>query len=223
MRGKLIVSGLLKLLIGFVFLALMIFPAAGTLRFPNGWLFLGILFVPMFILGVVLLLKSPALLEKRLNGKEKESDQKFVVGMSGLIFLAGFLVAGLDFRFGWLPLPTPLVIAAAVIFLIAYALYAEVMRENAYLSRTIEVQEGQKVIDTGLYGIVRHPMYAVTVLLFLMIPLILGSLFAFLIFLAYPVVIAVRIRGEERVLEKELAGYAEYKKRVKWRLIPLIW
>ena len=223
MRGKLIVSGLLKLLLGFVFLALMIFPAAGTLRFPNGWLFLGILFVPMFILGVVLLLKSPALLEKRLNGKEKESDQKFVVGMSGLIFLAGFLVAGLDFRFGWLPLPTPLVIAAAVIFLIAYALYAEVMRENAYLSRTIEVQEGQKVIDTGLYGIVRHPMYAVTVLLFLMIPLILGSLFAFLIFLAYPVVIAVRIRGEERVLEKELAGYAEYKKRVKWRLIPLIW
>ena len=223
MRGKLIVSGLLKLLLGFVFLALMIFPAAGTLRFPNGWLFLGILFVPMFFLGVVLLLKSPALLEKRLNGKEKESDQKFVVGMSGLIFLAGFLVAGLDFRFGWLPRPTPLAIAAAVIFLIAYALYAEVMRENEYLSRTIEVQEGQKVIDTGLYGIVRHPMYAVTVLLFLMIPLILGSLFAFLIFLAYPVVIAVRIRGEERVLEKELAGYAEYKKRVKWRLIPLIW
>ena len=200
MRGNLIVSGLLKLLLGFVFLALMIFPAAGTLRFPNGWLFLGILFVPMFILSVVLLLKSPALLEKRLNGKEKESDQKFVVGMSGLIFLA-----------------------AAVIFLIAYALYAEVMRENEYLSRTIEVQEGQKVIDTGLYGIVRHPMYAVTVLLFLMIPLILGSLFAFLIFLAYPVVIAVRIRGEERILEKELAGYAEYKKRVKWRLIPLIW
>ena len=220
---KLAFRGLIKMLIGFVFLAALIFLPAGTIRFANGWLFLGVLFVPILLLGAVLLWRAPKLLESRLDAKEKENDQKLVVLFSGVIFLVGFVLAGLDFRFAWLVLPSWIPVAAAVIFLITYALYAEVMRENAYLSRIIEVQEGQKVVDSGLYDIVRHPMYAVTVVMFLMIPLILGSLFAFFGFLFYPLLIAFRIRGEERFLEKELDGYSDYKKRVKWRMIPFVW
>lgn len=223
MRMRLAVKGVCKMLIGFVFLALMIFLPAGTLRFANGWLFLGVLFVPILLLGAVLLWKVPALLEKRLDAKEKENDQKLIVLLSGVIFLVGFILAGMDFRFSWLVMPAWIPVAASVVFLVTYVLYAEVMRENAYLSRTIEMQEGQKVVDSGLYGIVRHPMYAVTVVMFLMIPLILGSLFAFLVFLTYPVLIAFRIRGEERFLESALDGYADYQKRVKWRMIPFIW
>ena len=184
---------------------------------------MGILFIPMFFLGVVLLWKAPELLKKRLNAKEKMSDQQGVVAVSGLMFLAGFIVAGLDYRFGWSVMPKWVVIAATVVFLISYGLYGEVMRENEYLSRTIEVQAGQKVIDTGLYGIVRHPMYMVTMCLFLSIPLVLGSWYALILFVAYPAVIAVRIRGEEKLLEAELAGYKEYKKKVKYRMIPFIW
>lgn len=223
MRMRLAVKGVCKMLIGFVFLALMIFLPAGTLRFANGWLFLGVLFVPILLLGAVLLWKVLALLEKRLDAKEKENDQKLIVLLSGVIFFVGFILAGMDFRFSWLVMPAWIPVAASVVFLVTYVLYAEVMRENAYLSRTIEVQEGQKVVDSGLYGIVRHPMYAVTVVMFLMIPLILGSLFAFLVFLTYPVLIAFRIRGEERFLESALDGYADYQKRVKWRMIPFIW
>ena len=199
------------------------FLPAGTLSFFGGWLFMGTLFIPIFLAGIVMMIKSPDLLRKRLNAKEKEKEQDLVVKLSGLMFLSGFIVAGLDFRFSWLPLPKGVSIGAAVIFLLSYLIYAEVMRENAYLSRTIEVQEGQKVVDTGLYGIVRHPMYSATLILFLAIPLILGSLYSFLIFLCYPFIIAKRIRNEEELLQKELKGYAEYKNKVKYRLIPFIW
>jgi len=197
--------------------------AAGSLDFPCGWLFIGLLFVPVFILGTVLFIKAPHLLEKRLNGKEKEATQKGVVVLSALIFLGGFVVAGLDFRLGWSKVPLAVTVIASVIYLISYGLYAQVMRENTYLSRTIEVQENQKVVDTGLYGLVRHPMYAVTVLLFLAIPLILGSWWAFFIFLTYPVIIAVRIDNEEKLLTEQLEGYDEYKKKVKYKLIPFLW
>ena len=202
---------------------LLLFLPAGTVHYPNGWLFAGLLFIPMLILGTVLLIKAPDLLKKRLDTKEKETAQKGVLALSALLFLGGFIVAGLDFRFGWSRVPTWLVIAASVVLLIAYALYAEVMRENAYLSRTVKVQENQKVVDTGLYGIVRHPMYAVTVWLFLAIPLVLGSWWSFLCFLHYPIIIVIRILNEEKVLTEGLAGYGEYKKKVKYRLIPFIW
>ena len=220
---KLFFNALEKYVMGMLFVALLVFWPAGSLQFWNGWLFMGILFIPMFLLGVVLLWKAPELLKKRLNAKEKMSDQQGVVAVSGLMFLAGFIVAGLDYRFGWSVMPKWVVIVATVIFLISYGLYGEVMRENEYLSRTIEVQVGQKVIDTGLYGIVRHPMYMVTMWLFLSIPLVLGSWYALILFVAYPAVIAVRIRGEEKLLEAELAGYKEYKKKVKYRMIPFIW
>lgn len=220
---KFFFNALEKYVMGMLFVALLVFWPAGSLQFWNGWLFMGILFIPMFFLGVVLLWKAPELLKKRLNAKEKMSDQQGVVAVSGLMFLAGFIVAGLDYRFGWSVMPKWVVIAATVIFLISYGLYGEVMRENEYLSRTIEVQVGQKVIDTGLYGIVRHPMYMVTMWLFLSIPLVLGSWYALILFVAYPAVIAVRIRGEEKLLEAELAGYKEYKKKVKYRMIPFIW
>ena len=220
---KLFFNALEKYVMGMLFVALLVFWPAGSLQFWNGWLFMGILFIPMFFLGVVLLWKAPELLKKRLNAKEKMSDQQGVVAVSGLMFLAGFIVAGLDYRFGWSVMPKWVVIVATVIFLISYGLYGEVMRENEYLSRTIEVQAGQKVIDTGLYGIVRHPMYMVTMWLFLSIPLVLGSWYALILFVAYPAVIAVRIRGEEKLLEAELAGYKEYKKKVKYRMIPFIW
>lgn len=223
MTLKLFVQAIVKFLAGVVLVGLLIFLPAGTLDFFNGWLLMGVLFVPMFLAGIVMMIKNPSLLSERLDAKEKEKEQSLVVRLSGLMFLAGFIVAGLDFRFGWLPLPKGVPIGAAVVFLAAYALYAEVMRENTYLSRTIKVQENQKVVDTGLYGIVRHPMYAVTLLLFLAMPLVLGSLFSFVIFLLYPFIIAKRIKNEEDVLERELEGYTEYKKKVKYRLIPFIY
>ena len=223
MTVKLFISAILKFSLGAVLVGLLIFLPAGTFAYFNGWLFMGILFVPMFLAGLVMMAKNPRLLESRLDAKEKETEQSLVVKLSGLMFLAGFIVAGLGVRYGWYTLPKPVVIVSAVVFLIAYILYAEVLRENTYLSRTIEVQEGQKVIDTGLYGIVRHPMYSVTLLLFLSMPLVLGSIYSFVIFLAYPFIIAKRIKHEEKFLEKELNGYTEYKKKVKYRLIPFIW
>lgn len=223
MTKKLFIQAIIKFIAGVILVGLLVFLPAGTVSFFNGWLFMGILFIPMFIAGIVMMFKNPKLLESRLDAKEKEKEQSLVVKLSGLMFLAGFIVAGLDFRFGWLPLQKVVCIGASVVFLLAYVLYAEVLRENTYLSRTIKVQENQKVIDTGLYGIVRHPMYAVTLLLFLSMPLVLGSLWSFLIFLAYPFIIAKRIRNEEQLLEKELDGYIEYKKKVKYRLIPFIW
>lgn len=223
MNKKLFLQAIIKFLSGFLLVGLLVFLPAGTFSFFQGWLFIGILFVPMFIAGIVMMAKNPKLLESRLNAKEKQADQSLVVKLSGLMFLVGFIVAGLDFRFGWFPLPKGVSVGAAVVFLIAYVLYAEVLRENTYLSRTIEVQENQKVIDTGLYGIVRHPMYFATVLLFLVMPLVLGSLISFVIFLAYPFIIAKRIKGEEQFLERELAGYKEYKEKVKYRLLPFIW
>ena len=223
MTIKLFIQAIIKFLFGFVLIGLLIFLPAGTLSFFNGWLFMGILFVPMFIAGIVMMFKNPDLLKSRLDAKEKQREQSIVIKLSGLMFLAGFIVAGLDFRYGWLTLPKGVVIGAAIVFLAAYILYAEVLRENTYLSRTIEVQENQKVIDTGLYGIVRHPMYGVTLLLFLSMPLVLGSIYSFLIFLSYPFIIAKRIKGEEEFLEKELDGYREYKQKVRYRLIPFIW
>ena len=223
MTKKLFYEAIIKFLLGVILVGLLIFFPAGTLSFYNGWLFIGILFVPMFLAGNVMMLKNPELLKKRLDAKEKESEQSLIVKLSGLMFLAGFIVAGLGYRFDWYMLPKAISIGASVIFLLAYVLYAEVLRENTYLARTIKVEENQKVIDTGLYGIVRHPMYSVTLLLFLSIPLILGSLYSFIIFLAYPFIIAKRIKNEEQLLEKELNGYKEYKQKVKYRLIPFIW
>ena len=220
---KLLLNALIKFAIGFLMLGVLLFLPAGTLAFSGGWLLLGLLFVPMLALGAVLFFRAKDLLRKRLDSKEKESTQKGVVAMSGLIFLGGFVLAGLDFRFSLSHVPTVAVIVASVLFLVGYALYAEVMRENAYLSRTVKVEENQKVIDTGLYGIVRHPMYFATVLMFLSIPVILGSWWALLVFSVYPFVIVVRIRNEEAVLNRELADYTEYQSKVKYRLIPFIW
>ena len=223
MRQKLFLQAIIKYLSGVAAVGLLIFLPAGSLAYSNGWLLMGILFVPMFFAGIVMLFKNPELLKKRLNAKEKLKEQNTVLKLSGLMFIAGFVVAGLGFRFHWYQLPKGIVAVSSVVFLAAYLLYAEVLRENTYLSRTIEVQENQKVIDTGLYGIVRHPMYAATVLLFLSMPLVLGSLYSFAIFLLYPFIIAKRIKGEEIFLEKELLGYREYKQKVKYRLIPFIW
>lgn len=223
MTFRLFVQALIKFLAGVILVGLMIFLPAGTISFFNGWLFMGIMFVPMLLAGIVLMIKNPDLLKKRLDAKEKSKEQDLVVKLSGLMFVAGFVVAGLGFRFGWYMLPKAVSVVFAVVFIAAYILYAEVMRENTYLSRTIEIQENQKVIDTGLYGIVRHPMYSVTLLLFLSMPLVLGSVFSFMIFLAYPLIIAKRIRNEEEFLEKELEGYSEYKQKVRYRLIPFIW
>ena len=220
---KLLTEALIKFTCGLILVGLLIFLPAGTFAYTYGWLFIGLLFVPMLIAGFVMLFKTPDFLKKRLDAKEKQAAQKGVLAFSGLMFVAGFVVAGLDFRFGWSHMPPWVVIAASVLFLVAYVLYAEVMRENAYLSRTIKVEEGQTVVDTGLYGIVRHPMYAVTILLFLMIPLILGSWYALIAFVFYPVIIIVRLKDEEKLLTKELAGYAEYKQKVKYRIIPYIW
>ena len=220
---KLLTEALTKFICGLLLVGLLIFLPAGTLRYTYGWLLVGLLFAPMLIAGFVMLAKSPEFLKKRLDAKEKQATQKGVVALSGLMFVAGFVVAGLDFRFGWSTIPTWVVITASVLFLVAYALYAEVMRENAYLSRTVKVEEGQTVVDTGLYGIVRHPMYAATVLLFLMIPLILGSWYALIAFAFYPAIIIVRLKDEEALLTKELPGYAEYKQKVKYRIVPFIW
>jgi len=220
---SLFTEGLIKFTAGIILVGLLVFLPAGTWQYWQGWMFMGILFIPMFCAGLVMMAKNPALLRSRLNAKEKQKDQDLVIKLSGLMFLAGFVVAGLGVRFGWYMIPKSASIVAAAVFLIAYGLYAEVLRENTYLSRTIEVQENQTVVDTGLYGIVRHPMYSVTVLLFLMMPLVLGSVFSFVIFLAYPFILAKRIEGEEGFLEKELRGYKEYKEKVKYRMIPFIW
>ena len=223
MDKKLFASAIVKFLSGLLLLGLLLFLPAGTLAWPDGWLLMGILFVPMFFAGLVMLAKSPELLRRRLNAKEEQTEQKQVIALSGLMFLAAFVLAGLNFRFGWVLLPRWIVWTAAALFLLGYLLYAEVLRENVWLSRTVEVQEDQKVIDTGLYGVVRHPMYAVTVLLFLSMPLVLGSPLSFAVMLGYLPIIAKRIRNEEAVLEQGLAGYREYKQRVKYRLIPGIW
>ena len=220
---KLVVQALIKYMAGIILVGLMVFLPAGTFSYPGGWLFMGLLFVPMLILGIVLLMKAPDLLAKRLNNKEEQEEQKKVVGLSGLMFLAGFIICGLDFRWGWTMVPSVIVVMAAVMLLAGYGLYMEVMRENAYLSRTVEVQEGQKVIDTGLYGVVRHPMYFATVLMFLAMPLVLGSWIGFVIFLIYPFLMVKRIKNEEQVLEEGLSGYREYKEKVRYRLIPFIW
>lgn len=220
---RLIAQGVIKYVAGLVLVGLLVFLPAGTLVYPGGWMFMGLLFIPMLVLGIVLLLKAPDLLAKRLNNKEEQSEQKKVVGLSGLMFLAGFILCGLDFRWGWTDIPVAVTYVAAVLLLIGYGLYMEVMRENTYLSRTVEVQEGQKVIDTGLYGVVRHPMYFATLIMFLAIPLVLDSWIGFVVFLVYPFLMVKRINNEELVLEEGLAGYREYKEKVKYRMIPFVW
>ena len=223
MTKKLFVSAITKFTAGVILLALLLFLPAGTIHYPGGWLLMGILFIPMFLAGLVMMAKNPNLLRSRLNAKEKEREQDLVIKLSGLMFLVGFVLAGLDHRFGWSNLPMTVNYVGAGLFLTAYILYAEVLRENRWLSRTIEVQEGQTVVSTGLYSIVRHPMYFATVILFLSMPLVLGSIPAFLVFLCYPAIIARRIRNEEQVLSRDLPGYREYCGRVRWRLIPFIW
>ena len=223
MDSKLFVKAITKFLSGLILVGLLLFLPAGTFAYPQGWLLMSILFVPMFIAGLIMMKKSPELLRKRLNVKEEQAEQKAVIALSGLMFLASFIVAGLNFRFGWIRLPLWVSYAAALLFLAGYVLYAEVLRENVWLSRTVEVQENQKVIDTGLYGIVRHPMYMSTLILFLAMPLVLGSVISFVILLLYIPIIAKRIRNEEQVLENGLEGYAEYRKRVRYKVIPFVW
>lgn len=223
MNAKLFLSAIVKFTAGVILVGALIFLPAWTLAYPQGWLMMGILFIPMFLAGLVMMAKNPNLLRSRLDAKEKEREQSLVVKLSGLMFLVGFILAGLSFRFGWWMLPRWVSIVGAVLFLGSYALYAEVLRENAWLSRTIGVQEGQTVVSTGLYGIVRHPMYAATLVLFLSMPLVLGSALSFPVFLAYPFLIAKRIRSEEEILARELEGYAAYLQQVRWRLIPFVW
>lgn len=223
MTKELFYQAILKFVLGVVVIGMLIFLPAGTFDYWNAWLFMGILFIPMLFGGIAMMIKNPKLLKKRLKAKEQQSEQNLVIKLSGLMFVMGFVMAGLNFRFQWIVLPDWVLWVSAIIFLLSYLLYAEVLRENTYLSRTVEVQDGQKVIDTGLYGIVRHPMYSVTIILFLSMPLVLGSIISFVIFLTYPIIIAKRISNEEAVLEKGLEGYAEYKKKVKYKVIPFIW
>ena len=223
MNMKLFFQAIIKFLCGALIVGLLIFLSAGTVNFWNGWLFMGVLFIPMFIVGIIMFFKSPELLKKRLNAKEENGEQKQVILYSGILFILCFVLAGFNFRYEWIILPDIVVIIASIVFVISYILYAEALRENEFLSRTIEVQENQIVIDTGLYGIVRHPMYVITIFLFLSMPLILGSIISFLIFLIYPVIIIKRIKNEEDFLEKNLQGYTEYKQKVKYRLIPFVW
>lgn len=223
MDSKLFAQAIVKFLSGLLIVGLLLFFPAGTFGYWQAWLLIGILFIPMFIAGLVMMKRSPDLLRKRLNAKEEETEQKTVIAFSGLMFLAAFIVAGLNYRFEWVVLPAWVTYVASVVFLLAYALYAEVLRENVYLSRTVEVQENQKVIDTGLYGVVRHPMYMATLLLFLSMALVLGSAISLVIMLLYIPIIAKRIRNEEQVLEEGLDGYTEYKKRVKHKVIPFVW
>ncbi len=223
MNKKLFFQAILKFFSGLLILGALLFLPAGTFAYPHGWLLIGILFIPMFLAGLVMMAVNPELLRKRLNAKEEQDEQKTVLILSALMFIAAFVLAGLNFRFGWIVLPMWISYAAAAVFMAGYVLYAEVLRENTYLSRTVEVQEGQKVIDTGLYGIVRHPMYMSTLLLFLAMPLVLGSLISFVIMLAYIPIISKRMKNEERVLAVGLAGYGEYMQRVKYRVIPFIW
>ena len=223
MDAKLFSQALTKFFSGLIIICLLLFIPAGSWDYFNGWLFIALLFIPMFIAGIVMFFKSPELLKRRLNAKEEESEQKIVILISGIMFLLAFIVAGLNFRFGWFKLPQMVILIASIIFLLSYIMYAEVLRENAYLSRTVEVSENQKVIDTGLYGVVRHPMYTATIFLFLSMPLILDSIISFIILLIYPIIIVYRIKNEEKVLENELKGYKEYKEKVKYKLIPFIW
>lgn len=223
MDKKLFIQAIIKYISGVVSIGALLFIPACSFNYWNGWLFMGLLFVPMFIAGIILMIKNPELLRKRLNAKENEAEQKEVILFSGLMFVTGFIIAGLNYKYDWIEIPNIIVIISSCLFIIAYILYAEVLRENTYLSRTIEVQKNQKVVDTGLYGIVRHPMYSVTILLFLTMPLILGSIISFIVFLAYPIIISKRIKNEEVVLEKELKGYKEYKQKVKYKVIPFIW
>lgn len=220
---KLFLQAIIKYVFGVLIVGGLLFIPANSFDYWNGWLFMGLLFIPMFIAGIILMIKNPELLRKRLNSKEQENEQKWVLLFSGLMFIAGFIIAGLNYRYRWIEMPNVVTIISSILFIIAYILYAEVLRENTYLFRTIEVQENQKVIDTGLYGIVRHPMYAVTILLFLTIPLVLGSIISFIIFLIYPIIIGKRIKNEEKVLEKDLKGYTEYTKKVKYKVIPFVW
>ena len=223
MNSKLFFEAIIKYLSGVLLVGLLLFIPAGTFHFFNAWLFMGLLFIPMFIVGIIMMIKDPNLLKSRLSAKEKEGDQKKVVASSGIMFLVGFVLAGFNYRYKVLLLPKVFVIIGSVLFIISYILYAEVLRENSFLSRTIGVQKDQKVVDTGLYGIVRHPMYAITIVLFLSIPFILNSIITFLLFLIYPYIISIRIKNEEEVLSKELKGYKSYKNKVKYRLIPYIW
>ena len=223
MSIKLFFEAICKFILGVILVGLMLFVPANTISYFNGWLFMGMLFIPMFIVGIIMMIKSPDLLKSRINVKEKENEQKEVVVLSGLMFLIGFVIAGLNYRYSWIIMPNILVIIGIIIFIISYIVYALILRENVFLSRTIEVVKEQKVIDTGLYGIVRHPMYTATLFLFLSMPLILNSLISFVIFLVYPFIIVKRIKNEELVLEKELKGYKEYKNKVKYKLIPFIW
>jgi protein-S-isoprenylcysteine O-methyltransferase Ste14 len=223
MNKKLFISAITKIIMGIVIVGLLLFLPAGSLEYYNAWLFMGLLFVPMFIAGIIMMIKNPELLRRRLNTKEKEMEQKEVILFSAIMFISGFIIAGLNYRYEWIILPDIVVIIASTLFLLSYLLYAEVLRENAYLLRTIEVEKDQKLVDTGLYGIVRHPMYAATIILFLSMPLILGSIISFIIFLSYIFLIVKRIKNEEEVLEKDLKGYKEYEQKVKYRLIPYIW
>ena len=223
MDNKLFFQALSKFLIGLIIICILLFIPAGTLNYPNGWLFIALLFIPMFFAGIIMFFKSPDLLRRRLNANEEEDEQKTVILISGIIFLLAFILAGLNFRLGWYHLPQAVIIIASIIFLLAYIMYAEVLRENAYLSRTVEVSENQKVVDSGLYGIVRHPMYTSTIFLFLSMPLVLDSIFSFVVMLIYPIIIIFRIRNEEKVLENELIGYKEYEGKVKYKLIPYLW
>ncbi len=223
MTKKLFIQAILKFLLGMALVALLIFLPAGTVLFVNGWLFMGVLFIPMFLGGIVLMVKNPTLLKKRLNAKEKVREQSEVVKLSAIMFVLGFILAGLNYRLGWHSLHKSITFVACAVLLLAYLMYAEVLRENAYLSRTIEVQEDQRVIDSGLYAVVRHPMYSATLLLFLSMPLVLGSLISYATFVFYPFIIVKRIKSEEEFLEKELHGYIEYKAKVKYRLIPFVW
>lgn len=223
MNKKLFFEALLKYALGVVLVGILVFLPAGTVLYLNGWIFMGILFIPMFIVGIILMIKNPKLLKERLDSKEKQKEQSLIIKLSGLMFIVGFILAGLDYRFEWIILPRWISYIASLFFILSYVMYAEVLRENATLSRTIKVEENQKVVDTGLYGIVRHPQYSATIVLFLAMPLVLGSLVSFFVFLLYPILILCRLINEEKVLEKELEGYSEYKKRVKYRLIPFIW
>ena len=223
MNIKLLFQAIMKFLLGLIIVSSILFIPAGSINYWNAWLFIGVLFIPMFIIGIVLMIKDPELLRKRLNAKENENEQKKVVLLSSIMFLSSFIIAGLNYRFNWVEMPKIVVIISSIVFAIAYILYGEVLRENTYLSRTIEVQDNQEIIQTGLYGIVRHPMYSVTIVLFLTMPLILGSIYSFLIILIYPILITKRIKNEEKILEKELKGYDEYKKKVKYKIIPFIW
>lgn len=223
MNKRLFFEAIIKYLLGVIIVGLLIFIPAGTIKYLNGWILMGILFVPMFVVGIIMMFKNPKLLKERLDSKEKQKEQQLVIKLSGLMFIVGFILAGLDFRFSWLSMPPLLTYISSFIFLLAYIMYAIVLKENATLSRTIKVEENQKLVDTGLYGIVRHPQYSASIILFLTMPLVLGSLISFFIFLLYPIIIVIRLINEEKVLERELLGYKEYKEKVKYRLIPFIW